>query len=225
MFHNSELQFLDITPNVICPPSESPGLYRRAGKRVLDIAIVLAAAPIVLFLVTMLAVIVACDRSNPFYSQNRVGLEGRTFRLWKLRSMVPDADTCLAAYLATNEEARLEWEVTQKLRNDPRITRFGRFLRRSSLDELPQLFNVLRGDMSLVGPRPMMVEQRPIYPGTDYYLLRPGLTGLWQVSERNGTSFAERAKYDAEYNATLSLAADLRTLWRTTSVVMRGTGV
>lgn len=225
MFHNSELQFSDITPNIIYPRSESSGLYRRAGKRALDIAIVLAAAPIVLLVIVLLAVAVACDRSNPFYSQDRVGLGGRTFRLWKLRSMVPDADTCLAAYLAANEEARREWEVTQKLRNDPRITRFGRFLRRSSLDELPQLFNVLRGDMSLVGPRPMMVEQRPIYPGTEYYLLRPGLTGLWQVSERNGTSFAERAKYDAEYNATLSLAADLRTLWRTTTVVMRGTGV
>jgi exopolysaccharide production protein ExoY len=225
MFHNSELQFLDITPNIIHPQSKSSGLYRRAGKRALDIAIVLVAAPIVLFLTAMLAVIVACDRSSPFYRQDRVGLGGRTFRLWKLRSMVPDADRRLAAYLASNEEARMEWQVTQKLRNDPRITRFGRFLRRSSLDELPQLFNVLRGDMSLAGPRPMMVEQRPIYPGTEYYLLRPGLTGLWQVSKRNGTSFAERAKYDAEYNATLSLAADLRIFWRTIKVVMRGTGI
>lgn len=224
MFHNSELHFSHISPNIIHSHPQSLGLYRRTGKRALDISIVLLAAPIILLVVAILALIVLCDRSNPFYSQDRVGLGGRTFRLWKLRSMVPDADKCLAAYLATNEEARKEWEVTQKLRNDPRITRFGRFLRRSSLDELPQLFNVLRGDMSLVGPRPMMVEQRSIYPGTEYYLLRPGLTGLWQVSERNGTSFAERAKYDAEYHATLSLSADLRTLWRTVSVVTRGTG-
>jgi len=190
-----------------------------------DILLVLAAAPFVLFVIAVLAMIVACDRSNPFYSQDRVGLGGRTFRLWKLRSMVPDADTCLASYLATNEEARNEWQLTQKLRDDPRITPFGQFLRRSSLDELPQLFNVLRGDMSLVGPRPMMVEQRSIYPGSDYFFLRPGVTGLWQVSERNGTTFAARAKYDAEYNATLSLATDLQTLRRTVSVVMRGTGI
>lgn len=225
MFRHSELQF---TQSGFCATQKNSycsSIYRNAGKRALDLTLVLAAAPFVLLLIAILAMIVACDRSNPFYSQDRVGLAGRTFRLWKLRSMVPDADAVLASYLAANEEARKEWDLTQKLRNDPRITPFGRFLRRSSLDELPQLFNVLRGDMSLVGPRPMMVEQKSMYPGTEYFLLRPGLTGLWQVSERNGTTFAARASYDAEYNATLSLATDVQTLRRTASVVLRGTGV
>ena len=201
------------------------GLYRRSGKRALDVALVLAAAPFVLLVVAILAAIVSCDGSNPFYTQKRVGMGGRIFRLWKLRSMVPDADERLASHLARNEEARIEWAETQKLRNDPRITPFGRFLRRSSMDELPQLFNVLNGDMSLVGPRPMMVEQQSLYSGTDYFLLKPGLTGLWQVSERNGTTFAARAGYDAEYNRVLSLATDLQTIRQTAAVVMRGTGV
>lgn len=231
MFHHSEPQFPNVTPQAAHTKSLSqeqllsPGLYRRAGKRALDITVVLAAAPFVLFLVALLAMVVAKDRSNPFYSQDRIGYRGRTFRLWKLRTMVPNADACLATYLATNEDGRAEWQLTQKLRNDPRITPFGHFLRRSSLDELPQLFNVLRGDMSLIGPRPMMVEQRSMYPGSEYFLLRPGVTGLWQVSERHSTTFAARAKYDAEYNATLSLATDLRTLLRTVVVVIRATGV
>ena len=201
------------------------GLYRRSGKRVLDVTLVLLAAPFVLLVVAILAAIVSCDGSNPFYTQKRVGMGGRIFRLWKLRSMVPDADARLASHLARNEQARIEWAETQKLRHDPRITAFGRFLRRSSLDELPQLFNVLNGDMSLVGPRPMMVEQQSMYPGTDYFLLKPGLTGLWQVSERNGTTFAARAGYDAEYNRVLSLATDLQTIRQTATVVMRGTGI
>lgn len=224
MVHHSELQYHKFRPQTAQGKSRMTGLYRRYGKRALDIALVLAVAPFVLALVAILALLVARDRSTPFYSQDRIGLHGKTFRLWKLRTMVPNADEFLASYLETNEEARNEWQFTQKLRNDPRITPFGRFLRRSSLDELPQLFNVLRGDMSLVGPRPMMVEQRSMYPGTDYFLLRPGVTGLWQISERNGTSFAARAEYDAKYNEQVSLATDLQTLRRTASVVLRGTG-
>src|SRR5699024_10216917 len=151
-----------------------------AGKRILDLSLVLAAAPFVILIVAILAVIVACDGSRPFYLHKRVGRNGRIFRLWKLRSMVPDADRHLARNRAANTAAKAERYTTQKLRRDPRITRFGHFLRRSSLDELPQLLNVVLGDMSLVGPRPMMVEQRSMYPGTDYFLMRPGLTGLWQ---------------------------------------------
>ena len=223
MTHNSELPYHKFPP-VIRRSSVKKDRYRHGGKRLLDLALVIAAAPFIVFVVAILAVFVAMDRSSPFYAQQRVGLHGRTFRLWKLRSMVPDADERLASYLASNDEARAEWERTQKLRNDPRITRVGHFLRRSSLDELPQLFNVLKGDMSLVGPRPMMVSQRSMYPGTDYFVLRPGITGLWQISERNEPSFAARADYDAQYNKTLSLGTDLQTLSRTAAVVLRGTG-
>ena len=124
--------------------------------------------------------------------------------MWKLRSMVPNAEAVLEAHLASNPDARAEWDLNQKLNDDPRITRFGRALRRSSFDELPQLWNVLQGEMSLVGPRPMMCSQKSLYPGQEYYLMRPGVTGFWQVSARNQTSFRERAEFDRAYYAAIS---------------------
>jgi lipopolysaccharide/colanic/teichoic acid biosynthesis glycosyltransferase len=198
--------------------------YRDFGKRVLDLVLVLMAAPFVLPLVALLAAIVALDGGRPFYSQPRVGRGGREFRMWKLRSMVVDADRRLADHLAADPVARDEWDAMQKLRRDPRVTRFGRFLRKSSLDELPQLWNVLRGEMSLVGPRPMLPEQRALYPSAVYYRMRPGITGYWQTSDRNRSTFAARALSDAAYERDLSLATDLRLLWRTVAVVLRGTG-
>ncbi len=200
------------------------GAYRNFFKRLLDIVAILMAVPIVLPVILMLAVLVARDGGSPFYSQLRVGKGGRSFRMWKLRSMVIDADMRLEDWLAASPAARAEWVSTQKLRNDPRITPFGHFLRRSSLDELPQLWNVLKGDMSLVGPRPMMLNQREIYPGTAYYALRPGVTGYWQTAGRNRTTFEARAEYDTVYEEQLSLTTDLGILARTVGVVMRGTG-
>lgn len=219
-------QFSDRTPS-LTDQSAGAGsnLYRRFGKRALDLALVLAFAPIVIFVVAILAMMVALDGSNPFYSQSRVGRNGRLFRIWKLRTMVVDADEQLKTLLASDPQAALEWEATQKLRVDPRITRAGHFLRRASLDELPQLYNVLVGDMSLVGPRPMMPEQRSLYPGREYYRLAPGLTGLWQVSERNSSTFEARASYDAAYERGLSFALDVQTLGRTVGVVLKQTGV
>ncbi len=205
-------------------PLRRPGLYRNGAKRLLDIVLVLLALPFVVPLVLILALAVARDGGRPFYGQARVGRGGRIFRMWKLRSMQPDADARLAEYLAASPEARAEWNARQKLARDPRITRLGRFLRASSLDELPQLWNVLRGDMSLVGPRPMMPEQRPLYPGEAYYALRPGLTGPWQVSARSRSTFAERAAFDTGYEADLSLGTDLRLLFATVGAVTRGTG-
>lgn len=200
------------------------GVYCAFFKRVLDISLILASAPIILPTIAILALLVAMDGHSPFYSQRRIGRKGRTFTLWKLRTMVANADEKLAAYLAQNPEARKEWETIQKLKNDPRITRFGRLLRKTSLDELPQLWNVLKGDMSLVGPRPMLEEQRHRYPGRSYYALRPGITGLWQISTRNEGSFAGRAKYDTQYMHCVSLKTDLGILLRTVRVVLRGTG-
>jgi lipopolysaccharide/colanic/teichoic acid biosynthesis glycosyltransferase len=142
----------------------------------------------------------------------------------KLRTMVPDADRQLEAYLSRDAEARLEWNSTQKLKSDPRITWLGRFLRKTSLDELPQLWNVLVGDMSLVGPRPMMPSQRPLYHGLAYYNLRPGITGIWQVSDRNESAFSKRAEFDTEYEETMSFRNDLWLLWSTVWVVLRGSG-
>lgn len=201
-----------------------PWAYRHLGKRVLDVTLVLIAAPVVLFLVALMAIGVALDGGNPFYSQLRVGRGGRVYRMWKLRSMVPDADALLEAHLACNPAARAEWDSHQKLKRDPRITRFGAFLRKTSMDELPQLWNVLTGDMSLVGPRPMMPCQQEMYPGQAYYRLRPGITGPWQVSDRNRSTFAERARFDLAYDRDLSFATDARLLLATVQVVLRGTG-
>ncbi|MFW2588502.1 sugar transferase [Sagittula sp. SSi028] len=198
--------------------------YRNGLKRALDIAIVLIALPAVLLLIAICALLIAMDGHNPFYSQLRVGQNDRTFRMWKLRSMVPNADALLADYLAADPVARAEWDHAQKLRHDPRITPIGHFIRKSSLDELPQLLNVLTGDMSLVGPRPMMLNQKEIYPGTAYYALRPGITGFWQTSVRNESSFAERADFDTAYLRQVSLATDLRVLLKTVRVVAHGTG-
>lgn len=202
-----------------------PAPYRAAGKRVFDFVAVLLGLPFVLPVLAVLAVLVFLrDGGRPFYSQERVGKDGKLYRIWKLRTMVVDADKLLAAHLAADPAARQEWETTQKLKDDPRITRIGRILRKCSLDELPQLWNVLKGDMSLVGPRPMMPEQRVLYPGDAYYRLLPGITGPWQVSERNATTFAARAGFDAQYERDLSLGTDLRLLLATVRVVARGTG-
>ncbi len=200
------------------------GLYRNIFKRVVDLTVVLLLAIPAMIIVGIIAIIIALSGANPFYSQERIGKNGRIFRMWKLRSMVPNAKERLREYLAQNPEARAEWDKTQKLKNDPRITKIGHIIRKTSLDELPQLLNVYIGDMSLVGPRPMMREQRALYPGQAYYKLSPGITGFWQVSERNETSFAERAYYDTSYLQQLSLTTDLRVLLQTITVVLRGTG-
>jgi len=202
----------------------SENFYRALGKRAMDIFLILLCLPIVLPIVAGLALLVSRDGHNPFYTQLRVGRNGKTFRLFKLRTMVPDADKQLARYLADNPRARAEWDADQKLKNDPRVIALGGFLRKTSLDELPQLFNVLRGEMSLVGPRPMMVEQKDMYDGVGYYDLRPGLTGLWQISDRNNCGFRDRAKFDDVYNHIASFSIDVAIILRTFRVVVRGTG-
>ena len=206
------------------PPSRRTGFYRGGAKRALDVLLIVLSLPVALPVIAFLALLVMRDGHAPFYTQARVGKDGRIFRFWKLRSMIWDADARLADHLASDPEARAEWDHTQKLKCDPRITRFGNFLRKSSLDELPQLWNVLKGDMSLVGPRPMMAGQQVLYPGTAYYALRPGITGSWQVSDRNESSFAARADFDTAYEETLSFAADLHILAATVGAVVRGTG-
>ena len=186
---------------------------------------VLTAAPIGLVLVIIAALLSAVGgRHWPFFYQLRVGRSGRVFRLVKIRTMIPNAHEHLEAYLAKNPAARREWNEKQKLENDPRITRFGSFLRKTSLDEMPQLWNVLIGDMSIVGPRPMMLDQQKLYPGVDKYDLRHIITNPWQISDRSLGSFAGRAVFDTEYNETLSLKNDLHVLACTIGVVLQCTG-
>lgn len=202
----------------------SRGVYDRRFKRALDILAILITLPLIVPVIAILAILTALDGHNPFYWQERVGRHGRVFRIWKLRTMVPDADELLSAYLDAHPEARAEWELTQKLKSDPRITRVGAILRKTSLDELPQLWNVLKGQMSLVGPRPMMTSQQHLYHGFAYYTLRPGITGLWQVTDRNSSAFEKRVEYDTEYAEKLSFRLDLSILVRTLGVVTKGTG-
>ncbi len=199
-------------------------LYPGLGKRLFDLVFVAVIAVPVTVVLIVLSVIVALDGRAPFYVQQRIGRNGRVFRMYKLRSMVANADQVLETYLANNPAARAEWDRNQKLRNDPRVTWFGRLLRKTSLDELPQFLNVLKGDMSVVGPRPMMTDQRDLYPGVEYFEMRPGITGFWQTSVRNESSFEQRAEYDRDYFYRLSLLTDLKIVFRTFGVVVRATG-
>ncbi|MDM8164550.1 sugar transferase [Roseovarius sp.] len=200
-------------------------VYRRAGKRGLDILLVLAFMPIYLPVVGIAACLLFIEGGNPFYRQPRLGLNGERFSILKLRTMVRDADKKLNDLLATDPALKREWDVSQKLKKDPRITRVGALLRMTSMDELPQLWNVLKGDMSLVGPRPMMPDQLSLYGDPrHYFAVRPGITGYWQVDRRNESSFADRAFYDEAYDAELSLPKDARVLWQTIGVVLRRTG-
>lgn len=203
---------------------ETSRFYKTVTKRILDVILTLLAAPVVVPLVLLLALLITMDGHKPFYSQMRVGKNGRHFRMWKLRTMVPNADALLANYLASNPAAKLEWKTTQKLKNDPRITWVGGILRKASADELPQLWNVLNGTMSLVGPRPMMVCQESEYTGASYFEMTPGLTGLWQVSDRNNCEFIGRVAYDETYYRCLCFKTDARIILKTVSVILRGTG-
>lgn len=199
-------------------------VYRSVFKRAFDILFVVSASVVVVPVTLLLALVIMLDGSSPFFVQRRVGRDGRIFNMVKLRSMVADADRKLAAYLEENADAREEWNRCQKLKSDPRITLVGRIIRKTSLDELPQFWNVLRGDMSVVGPRPMLPSQRELYPGQAYYALKPGVTGLWQVGDRNNTSFAARARFDAEYYDIVSFKTDVSVVLKTIRVVLRGTG-
>lgn len=210
--------------SVVSTPLPCRGVYRSVGKRLFDIAFALLAAPFVVPFVLMLAAFLAFQGVTPFYRQERLGKNGKAFKMIKLRTMVHDAENVLQEHLKENPEAREEWNRDQKLRNDPRIIKFGTFLRKSSMDELPQFWNVFVGEMSVVGPRPMMVCQKELYPNNMYYRMRPGITGSWQVSNRNNSTFAERAQHDVEYWKDMSLKTDMHILFRTIFAVLRGTG-
>jgi lipopolysaccharide/colanic/teichoic acid biosynthesis glycosyltransferase len=196
---------------------------RPAAKRGLDIAVAGTALLLLAVPMLLIALIVRMDGGPAMFSHARVGRFGRLFGCLKFRSMVPDAEGRLAALLATDECAREEWVTTRKLKNDPRVTPIGRFLRATSLDELPQLINVLKGDMSLVGPRPVQAAELATYYGAaaeHYQSVRPGITGPWQVSGRNETSYDRRVALDVAYATQPSFLEDLRILARTPAVVL-----
>jgi Undecaprenyl-phosphate galactose phosphotransferase WbaP len=196
-------------------------------KRCMDLAGAMIGGILLLPLLFYLAVAVKMSSRGPiFYAHERIGKNGRRFHAWKFRTMFQDASLVLEHYLEQHPELRDEWERDQKLRYDPRITRIGRFLRKTSLDELPQLWNVIRGDMSLVGPRPIVtseIAKYDVYFGL-YTMVTPGITGLWQVSGRNNTTYDERVQLDAYYVRNWSPWMDLYLLIRTIRIVLFAEG-
>jgi undecaprenyl-phosphate galactose phosphotransferase len=195
-------------------------------KRLFDILgaafCLLALAPVMI----SLAILVRRDGGPAIFGHRRIGSDGKTFLCLKFRSMCTDAERKLKEHLANDPAAQAEWDKDFKLKDDPRITSLGQLLRRTSLDELPQLFNVLRGEMSLVGPRPIVADEVPRYGDRfiAYRNCRPGITGLWQVSGRNDISYRARVRLDSFYAARWSMAKDVFILIRTVGVVFRRSG-
>lgn len=186
-----------------------------AVKRVLDVSVASVALIVLLPIMLFVALAVRLSLGTPiFFSHPRVGLHGRPFRCYKFRTMVTNADEVLKAHLSAHPEAEREWQESQKLQDDPRVTLLGRVLRKTSLDELPQLVNVLKGDMSCVGPRPIVTAELSKYgPHARHYLrARPGLTGIWQVSGRSSTTYRRRVVMDTFYVRRWSFWRDLRLL-------------
>jgi len=206
--------------------SAAEGLYPRLWKRTLDIAFVLMTLPILLPVTLLCALALWIEGGQPFYRQKRLGEGGREFSIFKLRTMCRDADAVLESYLDADPALRAEWDRTQKLKNDPRITPVGRIIRRYSIDELPQLINVLKGEMSLVGPRPALPSEVAGYPAHALGRLTalPGITGVWQVSGRADVSFDEMVEMDIAYARSISLRRDLAVLILTIPAVLSGRG-
>lgn len=201
--------------------------YNRAFKRIFDLVLTIGGGLLISPILLLIALAVAIEnRGHVIFAHKRVGAAGKKFSCYKFQTMVPDAEERLKKYLAENPEAKREWEETFKLTNDPRVTKLGNWLRRTSLDELPQLWNVIRGEMSLVGPRPIVQAEVPRYGKNirEYYMVLPGITGMWQVSGRSDTTYPERVAMDTWYVRNWSVWIDIMYLFKTVKAVVRGTG-
>lgn len=199
----------------------------RAAKRCFDLVLSLVGGILISPIVFLFALLVKLDSPGPaFYGHTRLGRYGKPFKAWKFRSMVRNSKEVLAELLERDPAARAEWEASYKLKDDPRITRMGKFLRKTSLDELPQVWNVLLGEMSLIGPRPIIQDEVPKYgPYYRYFAsVRPGMSGLWQVSGRSDTDYDERVALDVYYIQSWSVWLDLHILFKTFGVVFGGKG-
>lgn len=201
-------------------------LLRGFAERSLDIAFALGLIAVFSPVIIASVAAIGASKGPVIFTQSRLGRGGKVFKVYKFRTMVPNAAEALQELLARDPEAREQWERDFKLKNDPRITSIGRFLRKTSLDELPQLWNILKGDMSLVGPRPIEPFEIAKYGrfARHYYALRPGLTGLWQVSGRSDTTYERRVALDAFYAKNRSLGLNLGIILKTVKVVLRGSG-
>jgi Undecaprenyl-phosphate galactose phosphotransferase WbaP len=193
----------------------------------MDLVIVITGGIVLLPLLLLISLLVKLSSPGPvLYGHTRRGMNGRHFTAYKFRSMVSNSGELLEKLLESDPNVRREWEANHKLKNDPRVTRIGKFLRRTSFDEFPQLINILKGEMSLVGPRPIVDEEVEKY-GEDYHRIfsvKPGLTGLWQVSGRSDTDYAERVSFDTYYLQSWSVWLDIWVLFKTFGVVIKGKG-
>lgn len=201
--------------------------YNRHIKFVFDMLLTIVGTICISPFLLSLAIIIRLDSPGPIiFRHKRVGRGGKTFYCYKFRTMCVDAKEKLNYYLRTNPELRKEWEKDFKLKDDPRITRVGKFLRKTSLDELPQIFNVLKGEMSLVGPRPIIKDEIVRYGDyiNDYYMVRPGITGMWQTSGRSDTTYEERVNLDSWYVRNWSIWIDMVLLFRTFKIVIKAKG-
>lgn len=205
---------------------EEPRARSARYSRVLDVVAVVGLSVVFLPVIVVTTIALLTSPGPVFFSQARLGLGGRTFKVHKFRTMVVDAPAVLEKLLAECPDLRAEWERDCKLKNDPRVTRIGAFLRKTSLDELPQLWNILVGDMSIVGPRPIAPVEIEKYGrfAKYYFAQRPGLTGLWQVSGRSDASYERRVVLDAFYSKNRSLMMDLGIIFKTVRVVLKGHG-
>ena len=201
--------------------------YNRAFKRIFDLTLTIVGGTLILLPLLGIAIAVAIqNRGQVIFAHQRVGAAGKKFPCYKFQTMVPDAEEKLKKYLAENPEAKREWDETFKLTNDPRVTWLGSWLRRTSLDELPQLWNVIRGEMSLVGPRPIVQAEVPRYGKNirEYYMVLPGITGMWQVSGRSDTTYPERVAMDTWYVRNWSVWIDIMYLFKTVKAVLQSRG-
>jgi Undecaprenyl-phosphate galactose phosphotransferase WbaP len=201
--------------------------WQKAVKRIIDLGLIFLALPILIPLFAIISYLIRLDsKGRTFYSHPRIGHDGKLFDMWKFRTMRSDADKILQTYLVDKPELQAEWNATHKLKNDPRVTQFGKLLRKFSLDEFPQLINVLKGEMSLVGPRPIVERETEKY-GKSFKLYQqvvPGMTGLWQISGRSDISYQSRVGMDEYYVRNWSIWMDVHILSRTALVVLKGTG-
>ena len=226
LYENSNIEDLE----VVRGKQKSNGIKKieKVLKRGLDIlggicgTIILIPLTIAIWIVNK----VTKDNGSIFYTQTRIGKDGKLFTLYKYRSMVVGADEILKTYLEENEEARKEYKKYKKLKNDPRITKIGKFLRKTSLDEFPQFINVLKGDMSLVGPRPYLPREKEEINGFFKYITscKPGITGLWQTRGRSNTTFTDRLSMDMEYYYNHSLKQDIKLIYKTIRNVVKKEG-
>jgi exopolysaccharide production protein ExoY len=226
MSYRTTFYHSSVTINIFCgtitPLMESRilGLHHSSlsGKRVFDILFSLGLLALLSPLFLLIGLMIRLSsRGQIIYAHERLGLYGKTFKCYKFRTMVTDAEEILSEVLKQNPDLKKEWKTTQKLRKDPRVLKIGKFLRKSSLDELPQLWNVLMGEMSLVGPRPYALDQK-IYLGREIHQIlsiKPGLTGLWQTSGRSSLPFHQRIELDCKYVETRSFLSDTRLILKT----------